>query len=237
MNTEQILDLYYDDRNNRINLRELSHRFRETYCALWNEQEKVWEPKKIYSFDFDDSGEREKENLKVRLLHMNRDNSDCGWYNIIENVRLEIPKMGLFSWKGSVLFSSIYANRNWRRGLQYQSISYHDPLSLDSYLIKMNKNFKNMIQIEELLKSLYNNKMYSITEAIDKIQNNIGRAFPISSSFFLCITSESEDIMIGYKRWIIGRIEIDLLGNYSYNLFKNDQLKEEIDPLFKKERT
>lgn len=43
--------------------------------------------------------------------------------------------------------------------------------------------------------------------------------------------------MIGYKRWIIGRIEIDLLGNYSYNLFKNDQLKEEIDPLFKKERT
>lgn len=235
MNTSQIISLYTNKETGKVNINEIAHRFQRTYCAFRETEADKWEPRIIQEFAFSGNKGREKrreENLFCRLLFLNGDSFGENVFSVRDKIRLDIPKMGVFPWRGSVLFSKIMANRNWRRGLMPKSIHFHDPLYKDTLLSNIRiKNGSNQY-LHETLSGLYNNKYLSIGGAIEKLDQGGMRAVPISSSFFLCILSNSEDIMVGYKKWIVGKVEENDIGGYNVDLYENEQLREEVDHLF-----
>ena len=191
--TEEILSKFIDERG-RFMYSEFDHRYRGTLIGC----------------------KRDDRVCPIEVQECNTDGiiaSDIGsgdYFNIpfdSKEINLDLPLLGLVPFKDHVLYVRHSRNMLWRRGLVTRSLSASDPLKLDSISLRRSCSMNNSSHMKTLVNSIFNHKYTSYEEAITRLEKSEKRAFPLNKNFFVAISSSSEDIVLGYKDFIVGHVD------------------------------
>lgn len=220
MNTSKIVGEYTAD--GRIDYRELRHRYVNTICGIPDPKSPDGSgllPKYIYQID------------KGRIYTYDMGHEQEAQYTspLDNRVMIDIPQLGMISHGGSVIYIEMRNNRIWRRGLTLDLIKVIDPLQDDSHIVNQSFSLRTHSSANKIMHSVYNNKYVTFNEGVQTLMDNKMRAVPLNSSFFLAISSASEEILVGYKKWVVGHVVMELDKSYSIILDKEGKhLKEEL---------
>lgn len=130
----------------------------------------------------------------------------------------DIPKMGVLNYRDSVVFAHTDASRQWRRGLDRESLIYEDPLSLDSRIIRVESGTTNrFLSRSDVIKALYNPVKFSFHTAYEKVRSFERRAAAFNNKFFIANTILSNDLVIGYRNTLVGTLDSDGVINLNRN--------------------
>lgn len=124
----------------------------------------------------------------------------------------DVPNTGVLNYKDMVIYIQYLAGRVWRRGLSSKSLKIIDPNKYTSNVVKYGgKRGVPSYSVNSILYDLYNPVYFTPNRAIELILSGNQRAVAISDKYFFSINMYDENILVGYKGWIVGEIKDNII--------------------------
>lgn len=145
----------------------------------------------------------------------------------IKDICLDRPTLGVFNVGKFVYYVTIKPRRQWKRGLVYDHLMISDRFEYEARITGHNRLTRN-----SLLEAIYNPEYPSFEDAFKSVKSlkTIAKAF--SPRFYFGIKADSNNILLFYKKWIVGWID-DSSGSI---MLKSHHLFEELSQFAKVEK-